>query len=180
MKDEVKQGLGIWRIGEYARALGYGTVTGVELNGEMDGHIPDPTWKRRIIGESWSTGDTYISTIGQGYVLSTPMQVLMSFVTLANDGKLMVPHLVKQIRDSEGNVIYEAEPEIRWDITIDPLITVYDENNFATEEKIAVQPWVIQKVKEGLRLVVTEGTSSSYFEGFTIPSAGKDRNSRIL
>jgi penicillin-binding protein 2 len=172
-KDEVKQGLGIWRIGEYARALGYGTVTGVELNGEIDGHIPDPTWKRRIIGESWSTGDTYISTIGQGYVLSTPMQVLMSFVTLANDGKLMVPHLVKQIRDSEGNVIYESEPEVRWDITVDPLITVYDENNFATEEKIAVQPWVIQKLKEGLRLVVTEGTSSNYFEGFTIPSAGK-------
>jgi len=172
-EDEVKKGLGIWRIGEYSRALGYGTVTGVELNGETDGWIPDPTWKRRIIGESWSTGDTYISTIGQGYVLSTPMQVLMSFVTLANDGKLMVPHLVKQIRDSEGNVIYNAEPEVRWDITVDPQITVYDENNFATEEKITVQPWVIQKVKEGLRLVVTEGTAANYFEGFAIPSAGK-------
>lgn len=172
-EDEVKKGLGIWRIGEYARALGYGTITGVELNGETDGLIPDPTWKRRIIGESWSTGDTYISTIGQGYVLSTPMQVLMSFVTLANNGKLLVPHLIKQIRDSEGNSLYEAQTEVRWDITVDPVITLYDENNFATEEKISVEPWVIQKAKEGMRLVVTEGTSSKYMEGFAIPSAGK-------
>jgi penicillin-binding protein 2 len=172
-ENEVKQGLGIWRIGEYARALGYGTVTGVELNGETDGLIPDPTWKRRIITENWSTGDTYISTIGQGYVLSTPMQVLMSFVTIANDGKLMVPHLIKQIRDANGVSIYEAKPEVRWDITVDPKITVYDEQNFATNEKIVVQPWVLKKLKDGLRLVVTEGTSSKYFAGFTIPSAGK-------
>jgi len=172
-EDEVKKGLGIWRIGEYARALGYGTATGVELNGEANGLIPDPTYKRRIIGESWSTGDTYIATIGQGLVVSTPIQVLMSFVTLANDGKLLVPHLVKQIRDPEGNIIYNAEPDVRWDITVDPVITLYDENSFATEEKITVEPWVIQKVKEGLRLVVTEGTSSDYFEGFAIPSAGK-------
>ena len=172
-EDEVKKGLGIWRIGEYARALGYGTATGVELNGEANGLIPDPTYKRRIIGESWSTGDTYIATIGQGLVVSTPIQVLMSFVTLANDGKLLVPHLVKQIRDPEGNIIYNAEPDVRWDITVDPVITLYDENSFATEEKITVEPWVVQKVKEGLRLVVTEGTSSDYFEGFAIPSAGK-------
>lgn len=172
-EDEVKKGLGIWRIGEYAKALGYGEITGVELNGETDGLIPDPTWKRRIIGESWSTGDTYIATIGQGYVLATPMQVLMSFVTLANNGKLLEPHLIKQIRDVDGNVLYNAEPEVRWDISVDPVITLYDENNFATEEKITVQPWVIQKAKEGMRLVVTEGTSSKYFQGFTIPSAGK-------
>ncbi len=172
-EDEVKKGLGIWRIGEYARALGYGTATGVELNGEANGLIPDPTYKRRIIGESWSTGDTYIATIGQGLVVSTPIQVLMSFVTLANDGKLLVPHLVKQIRDPDGNIIYNAEPDVRWDITVDPVITLYDENSFATEEKITVEPWVVQKVKEGLRLVVTEGTSSDYFEGFAIPSAGK-------
>jgi penicillin-binding protein 2 len=172
-EDEVKKGLGIWRIGEYARALGYGTVTGVELNGEADGLIPDPTYKRRVIGESWSTGDTYIATIGQGLVVSTPMQVLISFVTLANDGKLLVPHLIKQIRDPDGNVIYDAQPEVRWDITVDPVITLYDENSFATEEKISVEPWVIAKVKEGMRLVVTEGTSSDYFQGFNIPSAGK-------
>jgi len=172
-ENEVKKGLGIWRIGEYARALGYASTTGVELNGEADGLIPDPNWKRRIIGESWSTGDTYISTIGQGYVLATPMQVLMSFETLANDGKYIAPTLIKQIRDPEGNVIYNTTPNVKWDITVDPMITVFDENNFATDQKITVQPWVIAKAKEGMRLVVTEGTAHTIFDGFSIPSAGK-------
>jgi len=83
-EDEVPNGgLGIWRIGEYAKALGYGDVTGVELPGEASGLIPNPTWKRITQGENWSTGDTYIATIGQGYVLATPMQVLVSFATVA-------------------------------------------------------------------------------------------------
>ena len=63
--DELPEGLGIWRIGEYAKAIGYGELTGIELEGEADGLMPDPTWKRIYIGENWSTGDTYIATIGQ-------------------------------------------------------------------------------------------------------------------
>ena len=55
-KDEIPEGLGIWRIGEYARALGYGMVSGIELPGEAKGLIPDPNWKRTTVGENWSTG----------------------------------------------------------------------------------------------------------------------------
>jgi len=65
-------GLGIWRLGEYAKALGYGQKTGIELPGEADGLIPDPTWKRLNQGENWATGDTYLAAVGQGYVLATP------------------------------------------------------------------------------------------------------------
>ena len=103
--DEIKNGgLGIFRLGEYARALGYGAPSGIELPGEVDGLIPDPQWKRIHQAENWSTGDTYIATVGQGYVLATPLQVLMSGATMANDGKLMQPTIIRNIVDSEGKV----------------------------------------------------------------------------
>ena len=104
-KDEIKEGLGIFRLGEYAKALGYGRRSGIELPGEEDGLIPDPQWKRINTGENWSTGDTYIASVGQGYVLGTPLQVLMSGATIANHGKLMQPTIVREVLDSEGRVI---------------------------------------------------------------------------
>ncbi|MDT8899160.1 penicillin-binding protein 2 [Thermanaerothrix sp. 4228-RoL] len=172
-KNEVPKGLNIWRLGEYAKAIGYGRVLGIELPGEQDGLIPDPDWKRINVGENWSTGDTYIATIGQGYVLSTPLQVLVSMATIANDGKLMKPTIVREVLDSEGNVVQPFEPKMLWDITQDPVIHVYDENFLQTGEMKTVAPWVVKKVQEGLREVVVSGTASTIFEGFPIPSAGK-------
>ncbi len=104
-KDEIPEGLGINRLGEYAKAIGYGARSGIELPGEADGLIPDPKWKRINTGENWSTGDTYIASVGQGYVLGTPLQVLMSGATIANHGKLMQPTIVKEVQDNEGRVI---------------------------------------------------------------------------
>lgn len=172
-KDEVPEGLNIWRLGEYAKALGYGQVLGIELPGEQDGLIPDPTWKRTTVGETWSTGDTYISTIGQGYVLSTPLQVLVSVATLANDGKLMRPTLVEDVLDSEGNVIKPFEPDMLWDITKDPKIHVYDENFYQTDEVKTVEPWVVDLAKKGMREVVLSGTAESIFKDAEFQSAGK-------
>jgi penicillin-binding protein 2 len=96
-KDEIPEGLGICRLGTYARALGYGEYPGIELPLVEDGLIPDPTWKRINQGENWSTGDTYIASVGQGFVIATPLQVLLSATTIANDGLLMraAPAVVK-------------------------------------------------------------------------------------
>jgi penicillin-binding protein 2 len=171
---EVDEGLGIWRMGEYARALGYGSVTGIELPGEENGLMPDPDWKRIYKSENWSTGDTYIAAMGQGYVLSTPLQVLTSFATLANDGKHMKPTLVKEILDVEGKVVKPFTPTMIWDITRDPVIGVYDENFFLTGERKIVESWVIDAVKVGMRMVVQEGgTAYTQFETMTVQSAGK-------
>ena len=104
-EDEIEEGLGIFRLGEYARALGYGERSGIQLPGEENGLIPSPQWKRINTGENWSTGDTYIASVGQGYVLGTPLQVLMSGATIANRGKLMQPTIVREIRDAERQVI---------------------------------------------------------------------------
>lgn len=174
--DEVKDGgLGAWRMSEYAKALGFDRPTGIELPGEISGLIPDPTWKRIYRAENWATGDTYSTAIGQGYVLATPLQVLTSFAILANDGKYMKPTIVKEVLDSQGNVIKPFEPELVWDITKDPLINVFDDNNKPTGDKIVVEPWVVDKVKEGMRMVVVDGTITKEvnFVGLDIPSAGK-------
>ena len=186
-EDEVPNGgLGPWRLKEYAEALGYGRTTGIELPYEVPGLVPDPTWKRIYRAENWSTGDSYITTIGQGYVLATPLQVIQSFAILANDGVYMQPTLIKEVLDSngnvipeildaEGNVIYQQGPKVVWDITKDPLIDVFDENNKPTGEKKVVEPWVIEWAQRGMREVVVSGTASrpNTLVFYDVPSAGK-------
>src|SRR5688572_19524158 len=103
--EEIPEGLGIFRLGEYAKALGYDERSGIQLPGEEDGLIPDPQWKRINQGENWSTGDTYIASVGQGLVTATPLQILMSGAIIANHGKLMQPTIVREVLDSEGRVI---------------------------------------------------------------------------
>ena len=148
-------------------------TAGSEYGGEVEGLVPDPTWKRIYRAENWSTGDTYITTIGQGYVLTTPLQVLQSFAILANDGKYMKPTIVKDILDSEGNVVKAFEPTLVWDITKDPLIDILDEDNKPTGEKKVVEPWVIEYAKAGMRQAVIDGTAAEAMAGLEIPSAGK-------
>jgi penicillin-binding protein 2 len=177
-KDEVPEGLGICRLGTYARALGYGDYPGIGLPEEEKGLVPDPQWKRLNQGESWSIGDTYISSVGQGYVLATPLQVLMSAATIANDGKLMQPQLVEDVLDGEGNVVRPFSPIMKWDITRDNVIQEYGETTVRGCEPIDgktknVEPWVIEKVQEGMRKAVTSGTLAKEFAYATVPAAGK-------
>lgn len=179
-QDEVPEGLGICRLGTYARALGYGDFPGVELTVVEDGLIPDPTWKRINQGENWSSGDTYIASVGQGFVIATPLQVLLSAATIANDGALMRPTILQEILDSDGNVIKEFLPDQVWDITSDPLIDVFEDptspggcESKLTGEKKTVEPWVIEKVQEGMRQAVLNGTLTDEFENVNISVAGK-------
>jgi penicillin-binding protein 2 len=160
----VKNGLGIDGIKKYALALGYGRPLGVELFGELPGLIPDPDWKRINQGENWATGDTYIATIGQGYVDVTPLQVLESIATIADDGKVIKPTLIKDFLDGEGNVTKAFGPTVLYDLTDGVLTDPYD---------VDVQPWVIKEVQQGMRMVVTEGTAAKYAQLENIPSAGK-------
>jgi len=169
---EVPEGLGVFRLAEYARALGFGRITGIELPGEQPGLVPDPTWKRTTQFETWATGDTYIATIGQGYVLSTPLQVLMSYATIANDGVMMKPTLIKEIATPDGEVIRSFTPTQIWDITKDNLINEIADSKPTGQTK-NVEPWVIDLIREGLRMVITEGTAKAEFEGFNFNAAGK-------
>lgn len=177
---EVPDGLGICRLGTYARALGYGDFLGIELPEEADGIIPSPKWKRIAHGENWSTGDTYITSVGQGFVTATPLQILMSAATIANDGKLMQPTIIERITDAEGETILPFEPTMKWDVTVDPVIDIYSDPTSAggceaklTGEKITVEPWVVEIIQEGMRVAVTSGTLEDTFENIGIAVAGK-------
>jgi penicillin-binding protein 2 len=177
-KSEVPEGLGICRLGTYAAALGYGAAPGVGLPDEEKGLIPDPAWKRINLSESWSSGDTYIASVGQGYVLATPIQVLLSAAIIANNGKFMQPTLIKDILEIDGSLAQPFEPKVKWDLTRDPVIQEFNPTTVRGCEPIAgkkktVQPWVLEKVREGMRLAVTQGTLKDRFAGATIAAAGK-------
>jgi len=166
-------GLGIWNIYEYGAALGYGKVTGIELPGEADGLLPNPTWKRLNQGENWATGDTYLAGVGQGYVLATPVQVMNAFSTIVNGGKHMQLSMIGKTVDTDGNVVQSFEPKQLWNITTDPLIHTYEGNNQTSEVK-TVEQWVIDLAMEGMQLVTSpEGTAKIEFVGDENKIAGK-------
>ncbi|PIZ98160.1 MAG: hypothetical protein COX78_03665, partial [Candidatus Levybacteria bacterium CG_4_10_14_0_2_um_filter_35_8] len=75
-----------------------GKPLGIDLEGEAAGTVPSPDWKEKEIGESWYLGDTYHYGIGQGFLLTTPLQVNGFTQVIANGGILYVPHLIKDQR----------------------------------------------------------------------------------
>lgn len=93
--------LGPEKIKKYAILLGLGELTGIDISEEIRGIVPDPQWKEEIRKESWYQGDTVILSIGQGYILLTPIQVANLILTVANDGVKKTPHIVEGFYDSE-------------------------------------------------------------------------------
>ena len=87
--------IGIDRIHEYALASGFGARTGIDLPHEKAGLIPSKEWKRKRFGAAWSRGETVIASIGQGYVLTSPLQITRYVAALVNGGKLLKPELVE-------------------------------------------------------------------------------------
>ena len=95
------EGLGIYRLMEYAEKFGFGQTTGIDLPGEADGFLPTPEWKEQTKGERWYIGDTYNTSIGQGDVLVTPLQMARATAVFANEGYLVTPRLTVVEEDEE-------------------------------------------------------------------------------
>jgi penicillin-binding protein 2 len=89
------QKLGIERIAKYARLFGLGSLTGIDIQGEKRGLVPDPAWSLKYRKIPWYPGETISVSIGQGPVLLTPLQMAMMTSIVANGGKKVVPHLIK-------------------------------------------------------------------------------------
>jgi penicillin-binding protein 2 len=113
-------GLGLERVGKYAEMFGFGQQTGIDLPGELAGLVPSAKWKRINYSETWLTGDTYNLSIGQGFILITPLQLLNAYAAIANGGTLYRPHLVKEILDADGNLVKVIEPEVIGQLEVDP------------------------------------------------------------
>jgi penicillin-binding protein 2 len=111
-------GLGADRLAHYAREYGLGAPTGIDLPGEAAGLVPDPAWKDGAIGEVWTLGDTYNFGIGQGYLTLTPLQLLRVTAAIANGGDVLVPHVVREIVDPQGNVRKRIEREVAHTLNI--------------------------------------------------------------
>lgn len=114
------EGLGLERLGRYAEMYGLGEPTGIDLPGELGGLVPNEKWKRLNYSEIWLTGDTYNMSVGQGFVLVTPLQMLNAYAAIANGGTLYRPHLLKEILDADDNLVKEIEPEVIGRLDLDP------------------------------------------------------------
>jgi penicillin-binding protein 2 len=121
---EERKGLGVTKIKKYLELFNLGRPTGIELLGEAGGLIPDPEWKKRRFSDPqekiWRDGDTYNLSIGQGFILATPLQIATAFSALVNGGKIFQPQLVQKIVDSERNLLKEIEPKIIHELNVDP------------------------------------------------------------
>jgi penicillin-binding protein 2 len=149
---EIFQGLGATRLADWTRRFGLGAKTGLDLPGESEGLVPDPAWKETTIGEPWVLGDTYHFGIGQGYVNTTVLQMALVTAAVANGGDVLIPHVVKEIRDGDGRVIGPARQNVRRNLNVDP-------RN-------------LQVLREGMRQAVDTGTArTAAVRG--IQSAGK-------
>ncbi len=90
---EIAKRTGINRISAMAKRLGMGEILGIELAGERRGLMPTRAWKRKAKGVSWQQGETLLAGIGQGFLLTTPLQLAIMAARLVNGGKAVTPHL---------------------------------------------------------------------------------------
>jgi penicillin-binding protein 2 len=118
-------GLGSERLAKWMRLYGFGELTGVDLPGEVLAFVPDEQWKRLTKAESWTTGDSYNMAIGQGDVLGTPMQVLVSTAAVANGGYVVKPQFVQQMVDTQDRVQWQYEPIMQERLPVDPGLLAY-------------------------------------------------------
>jgi penicillin-binding protein 2 len=103
---DIAKRIGIDRIAEMATRFGLGDKTGIDLPSEKGGVIPTRAWKKALIGTAWQQGETLISGIGQGLILTTPLQLAIMTARIANGGKAVVPRLIRPA-DTDGK---EEEP----------------------------------------------------------------------
>ncbi|MCL4251148.1 MAG: hypothetical protein KJ065_23565 [Anaerolineae bacterium] len=147
-------GLGPVDLWRYALSVGIASNTGVELPFPSRGQIYDQDWKRRNIGENWSTGDTYNASVGQGYILTTPLHMAAAVASIVNGGTLYEPTIVREIYDSNGNVVRPFQPRVMRNVAID---------NLASDEIITLLPIEDMIMRGSTSLVCACERNSDYY-----------------
>lgn len=153
--------LGIDRIAKYASALGIGHKTLIQLIGEVPGLMPTSAWKLKAIGEEWQPGENLSNAIGQGFVLASPIQMLLAFSGIATEGKMFRPQIVRKVVDTSDAVIKQFEPELMRDLS-------------NPSDEVHIDPKNFEIVKEGLRRVANgEHGTAKWWKVPGIEMAGK-------
>jgi penicillin-binding protein 2 len=138
---ELSKRVGIDAIAETAKRFGLGSPTGIDLDGEEGGTIPTKAWKRRHIGEPWQGGETLVAGIGQGFVLTTPLQLAVMTARMAS-GRAVTPRLTRRLLDPGGGVV-QGLPETQF-------------------PELEVPHRHLQLVRQGMDAVVNEVGGTAY------------------
>lgn len=133
--------LGIENLSNFVRHFGFGKKSGIDIRGENGGLLPTPDWKRRRFKQPWYMGETVIVGIGQGYTLTTPLQLAHATAVLANKGKSMTPRLVSAITDAKSGETTQVQP--------------------VTSEKIILNQDNLEIVKQGMIDVTLPGGTAA-------------------
>jgi penicillin-binding protein 2 len=147
-------------IQKWAKNLGMGSATGIDLPAEADGLVPTPEWRNQLYRDGltdrpWSVGDNINLSVGQGDLQASPLQLAVAYAAVANGGEIVRPHVGLQVEDPAGRVIQEVDPAPRRQVDIDP-------GN-------------AKAILDGLNAAAMEPSGTSYpiFGGFPVPIAGK-------
>lgn len=145
--------VGIDNIEKYAHIFGFGERTGIDLEGESKGLVASKKVKRKIWDEDWRLGDTFNAAIGQGFNLTTPIQLSVMLSIVANGGTKYQPYLVDSIINSDGSL--------------------FEKPKRAEGKHIDVSQQTIDYIRMGMSATTQEGGTASYFVGLPKPIAGK-------
>lgn len=145
--------VGIDNIEKYAHIFGFGECTGIDLEGESKGLVASKKVKRKIWDEDWRLGDTFNAAIGQGFNLTTPIQLSVMLSIVANGGTKYQPYLVDSITNSDGSL--------------------FEKPKRAEGKHIDVSQQTIDYIRMGMSATTQEGGTASYFAGLPKPIAGK-------
>lgn len=145
--------VGIDNIEKYAHIFGFGERTGIDLKGESKGLVASKKVKREIWDEDWRLGDTFNAAIGQGFNLTTPIQLSVMLSIVANGGTKYQPYLVDSIINSDGSL--------------------FEKPKRAEGKHIDVSQQTIDYIRMGMSATTQEGGTASYFAGLPKPIAGK-------
>jgi penicillin-binding protein 2 len=102
--------IGVDTLAEYAKRFGFGSKSGINMPGEKAGLIPTKEWKRNRFKEPWQVGETISLSIGQGFVMLTPLQLIRAYCALANGGVLYRPRLLKKVTTEKGQIVKMFHP----------------------------------------------------------------------
>ena len=150
---ELGNRVGIDNIAKYARIYGFGEKTGIDLDGESKGLVASKDVKRKIWNEDWRLGDTFNAAIGQGFNLTTPMQLAVMLSIVANGGVKYQPYLVDSILNVDGSVFEKPKRH--------------------EGKHIDVSQQTIDYIRMGMSATTQEGGTASYFSGLPKAIAGK-------
>lgn len=153
--------LGISKIAAYSKEFGFGQNTGIDLPSQQSGFVPTAEWKERRYHEKWLGGDTMSASIGQGYLLATPLHVANMAAMVANGGVVYKPHLLKEVRDpvSNNEILKKVEPEI------------------LLKSDIPQEVW--KQVQESMRYTISDGTPQYPMHNKIVKAAGKTGTAEV-